>query len=304
MKKKLIFATRPSALARWQTNHIIQQLDNSTTHLDFQEVVITTKGDQVIDQPLPEIGGKGLFTYELEQALRDGKVDAAVHSLKDLPTGDAPGLMIAAITQRADVRDVWICPAGHTLEDLPAGAVVGTSSTRRAAQLRAHRPDLVIKPIRGNIDTRLRKVLQGEYDAIILAAAGISRLGKDDHVTQYLPFEIMLPAPGQGALAVQCRAGDEESIGILRLLDHDPTRKAAAAERAFLTALGGGCSLPVGALAAVDGDSITLQSIVAAHNGSQLIKLSANGSNPEALGTSLAQEALTRGADQLLAQTR
>jgi hydroxymethylbilane synthase len=301
MTKKLIFATRPSALARWQTNYIIQQLQDSIADLECQEVVITTKGDQVIDQPLPEIGGKGLFTFELEEALRDGQVDAAVHSLKDLPTEDVPGLTIAAIPERADVRDVWICPAGHNLDDLPAGAVIGTSSTRRAAQLLANRPDLMVKPIRGNVDTRLRKVLQGDYDAIILAAAGLTRLGKDEHITHYLPFEIMLPAPGQGALAVQCRTDDQETIRKLAVLDHQPTRMAVTAERAFLAALGGGCSLPVGALAIVNNERISLEGVVAAQDGSQSIKLTDQGSDPQSLGTTLAQKAFTRGADQLLA---
>ena len=304
MTKKLIFATRPSALARWQTNYIIQQLQDSIADLECQEVVITTKGDQVIDQPLPEIGGKGLFTFELEEALRDGQVDAAVHSLKDLPTEDVPGLTIAAIPERADVRDVWICPAGHNLDDLPAGAVIGTSSTRRAAQLLANRPDLMVKPIRGNVDTRLRKVLQGDYDAIILAAAGITRLGKDEHITHYLPFEIMLPAPGQGALAVQCRADDQETIRKLAVLDHQPTRMAVTAERAFLAALGGGCSLPVGALAIVNNERISFEGVVAAQDGSQSIKLTNQGSDPQSLGTTLAQKAFTRGADQLLAGSR
>lgn len=304
MTKKLIFATRPSALARWQTNYIIQQLQDSIADLECQEVVITTKGDQVIDQPLPEIGGKGLFTFELEEALRDGQVDAAVHSLKDLPTEDVPGLTIAAIPERADVRDVWICPAGHNLDDLPAGAVIGTSSTRRAAQLLANRPDLMVKPIRGNVDTRLRKVLQGDYDAIILAAAGLTRLGKDEHITHYLPFEIMLPAPGQGALAVQCRADDQETIRKLAVLDHQPTRMAVTAERAFLAALGGGCSLPVGALAIVNNERISLEGVVAAQDGSQSIKLTNQGSDPQSLGTTLAQKAFTRGADQLLAGSR
>jgi len=300
MTKKLIFATRPSPLARWQTNHIIQRLLDSTADLECREVVITTKGDQVIDQPLPEIGGKGLFTYELEQALRDGEVDAAVHSLKDLPTEDVPGLRIAAITKRADVHDVWICPAGLSLDDLPSGAVVGTSSTRRAAQLLAFRSDLQVQPIRGNVDTRLRKVLQGDYDAIILAAAGIIRLEKDEHITQYLPFEIMLPAPGQGALAVQCRTDDEETLAKLAALDHQPTRLAVTAERAFLAALGGGCSLPVGALGAVNDGTISLQGVVAAQDGGQTIQLADQGPDPRALGFNLAQKALSRGARQLL----
>jgi hydroxymethylbilane synthase len=300
MTKKIIFATRPSALARWQTTHIIQKLHNTTADLDCQEVVITTKGDLVIDQPLPEIGGKGLFTHELEQALRDGRVDAAVHSLKDLPTEEAPGLTIAAITQRSDARDVWICSAGHSLDNLPAGGSVGTSSTRRSAQLLAYRPDLQVRPIRGNVDTRLRKVRQGQYDAIILAAAGIIRLGQVEHITHYLPFDLMLPAPGQGALAVECRADDLETLTILRNLDHSPTRLAVTSERAYLEALGGGCSLPVGALARVDEHTITLQGLVAAPDGSQTIHLTDHGSDPQALGFTLAQGVLAQGADQLL----
>jgi hydroxymethylbilane synthase len=303
MTKKLIFATRPSALARWQMKHIIQLLGNSITDLECQEVVITTKGDQVIDQPLPEIGGKGLFTYELEGALRDGHVDAAVHSLKDLPTEDSPGLTIAAITKRADVRDVWICPAGYTLDELPVEAVVGTSSTRRAAQLLAYRPDLKVKSIRGNVDTRLHKVLQGDHDAIILAAAGITRLGKDEHITQYLPLDIMLPAPGQGALAVQCRADDLETLNALGILDHEPTRLAVTAERAYLEALGGGCSLPVGALGTVAAGTINLRGTVAAIDGNQLIRVVNQGTDPQSLGTSLAQDALSQGAKHLLTPT-
>lgn len=302
MTKKLVFATRPSALARWQTNYIIQQLQYSIADLECEQVIITTKGDQVLEQPLPEIGGKGLFTFELEQALRDGQVDAAVHSLKDLPTVDVPGLTIGAIPERADVHDVWICPAGYDLDELPAGAVVGTSSTRRAAQLLAYRPDLLIKPIRGNVDTRLQKVLQGDYDAILLAAAGIHRLGKDDHITAYLPYEIMLPAPGQGALAVQCRADDAETINLIAVLDHQPTRKTVTAERAFLAALGGGCSLPVGALATVTNEMIFLQGVVAAQDGRQKIQLTSQGSDPQPLGSDLAQAALAKGAKSLLAQ--
>lgn len=303
MTKKLIFATRPSALARWQTKHIIQVLQITRPDLDCQEVIITTKGDQVIDQPLPEIGGKGLFTHELEQALRDGRVDAAVHSLKDLPTEDAPGLTIAAITERDDVRDVWICSAGHILDEIPAEAVVGTSSTRRKAQLLAYRPDLQIKAIRGNVDTRIRRAQEGQYDAIILAAAGVIRLDKVEHITQYLPLEIMLPAPGQGALAVQCRADDSETLSTLEILDHKPTRLAVTAERAYLEALGGGCSLPVGALATVDEQTITLQGIVAAPDGSQMISQTEYGSDPRALGFTLAQEALAQGANKLLTPT-
>jgi hydroxymethylbilane synthase len=296
MVTSIIFATRPSALARWQTGHIIQGLRSHWEDLTCEEQVFTTRGDRVLDVPLPEIGGKGLFTYELEQALRERRVHAAVHSLKDLPTDETPGLTIGAISARADPRDVLICPAGKTLDELPAGSSVGTDSNRRKAQLLAYRPDLHLKPIRGNIDTRIRKTLEGEYDAIILAAAGVTRLGLQETVTQYLPLEIMLPAPGQGALAVQCREDDGETLRLLKAIDHPDTRLAVHAERAFLAALGGGCSLPVGALAVVEGSEIRLQGIVGTQDGSQIQRLSISGNDPDLLGRALAQAALDRGA--------
>ncbi|HSF81345.1 MAG TPA: hydroxymethylbilane synthase [Anaerolineales bacterium] len=296
MNSTLTFATRPSALARWQTGYIIEQLRERWPDLYCDEVVITTQGDRDLDTTLPEIGGKGLFTYELEQALRAGRVHAAVHSLKDLPTEDTPGLRLGAIPSRADIRDVLICPAKLTLDKLPVGAVVGTSSNRRQAQLLAFRPDLQVKPIRGNIDTRIRKVLEGQYDAIILAAAGVTRLGLEKHIAEYLPFEIMLPAPGQGALAVQCRANDRQTQVLLKAIDHEHTRLAVSAERAFLSALGGGCSLPVGAMAEVQGEEIMLRGVIAAPDGSHTISLSASGNDPVLLGQELAHKALEQGA--------
>jgi hydroxymethylbilane synthase len=266
--------------------------------------VITTKGDRDLTTALPEIGGKGLFTYELEQALREGRVHAAVHSLKDLPTEESPGLTIGAIPQRADVRDVLVSPAGLTLDELPAGAVVGTSSNRRQAQILAYRPDLRIQPIRGNIDTRIRKVQEGQYDAILLAAAGIIRLGLQEHITQYLPLELMLPAPGQGALAVQCREDDEETLRLLRAIEQPATRQATTAERAFLSGLGGGCSLPVGALAEILGGVITLRGIVASPDGKQILRLTATGDDPILVGQDLAQQAIMRGAGAFIPQVK
>jgi hydroxymethylbilane synthase len=301
MTKKLIFATRPSALARWQTQFIARQLEKHWENLTCDQLVITTQGDRVLDKPLPEIGGKGLFTSELEQALLDGCVDAAVHSLKDLPTDAPPGLTIGVIPERADLGDVLICPAGYSLEELPSGAVVGTSSTRRGAQLRAQRPDLQVSSIRGNVDTRIRKAVEGRYDAVILAAAGVTRLGLDEHITQHLPVEIMAPAPGQGALAVQCRADDQDTLQILKVIEHQDTRLAVTAERALLAALGGGCSLPVAAMATVAGESIYLQGIVAAPDGSRLIRWQAEGRDPLELGQHLAAELLAQGAGELLA---
>lgn len=298
--RKLTFATRPSALARWQTQHIIQELQAHWHDLSCEEVVITTKGDRVLDKPLPEIGGKGLFTHELEQALISKDVDTAVHSLKDLPTEDIPGLVVGVIPRRADVRDVLICPAGYTLDELPYGAIIGTSSIRRQAQLLTHRPDLQAKSIRGNVDTRIRKAVAGQYDAIILAAAGITRLGLDEHINQYLPIELMLPAPGQGALGIQYRSDDERTLAILTAIDHQPTHSAVTAERAFLAALGGGCSLPVGAWASLEGDLIRLQGVVAAPDGSRVLRVSDSGKDPQTLGKTLAEIALADGADELL----
>jgi hydroxymethylbilane synthase len=294
------FATRPSALARWQTQHVIEQLQAHWPDITCEEYLITTQGDRVLDVALPEIGGKGLFTLELEEALRKGRVQAAVHSLKDLPTEESPALMIGAILPRADARDVLIQPDGLSLDQLPSGAVVGTSSTRRIAQLLAHRPDLQIEPMRGNIDTRIRKVRAGAYHAIILAAAGVTRLGLQAHISQYLPFEIVLPAPGQGALAVQCRADDQLTSKHLRAIDHSETRLCVAAERAFLSALGGGCSLPVAALARMDGVTIHLEARVLAPDGSRTLRLDASDSDPLVLGQHLAEEAFDQGAGELL----
>lgn len=304
MNSTLIFATRPSALARWQTRYVIQQIQAQWKNLPCKEIVIITKGDRELATALPEIGGKGLFTYELEQALRDGRVQAAVHSLKDLPTEDTPGLKIGAIVQRADVRDVLVCPAGLTLDELPKGAVVGTSSNRRKAQILAYRPDLQIEMIRGNIDTRVQKAQNGHYYAIVLAAAGVIRLGLQEFITQYLPLEIMLPAPGQGALAVQCREDDEQTLHWLSAIDHPATRNAVSAERAFLSGLGGGCSLPVGALAVIDGDEIILQGVIASPDGGYILRLTATGDDPNRVGQDLARQAIERGAGEYLIKTQ
>ncbi|MCB0111257.1 MAG: hydroxymethylbilane synthase, partial [Caldilineaceae bacterium] len=210
----LVLGTRTSELALWQTNHIIAQLQQAWPQLHCEQVPFITKGDRTQSEgkPLPAIGGKGLFTAELEASLHSGQIDLAVHSLKDLPVEESPGLTIGAITSRADVRDALVARNGWTLATLPNGAVVGTSSTRRAAQLLAHRPDLIVRSIRGNVPTRVRKVLDGEYDATLLAVAGLERLGLMEHVTALLPLALMLPAPGQGALAVQCRADDMQTL--------------------------------------------------------------------------------------------
>ncbi len=298
--RPFIFATRPSALARWQTDYVADLLRAAHPSRIIEIEVIVTKGDRILDKPLPMIGGKGLFTAELERALLAGQVDAAVHSMKDLPVEDAPGLTIGLTPARADVRDVLICPAGHTLETLPAGAVVGTSSPRRQAQLLAVRPDLAIKSIRGNVDTRIRKAREGQYDAVVLAAAGVTRLGLDEHITQFLPLDVMLPAPAQGVLGVQCRADDVATLSLLAAVADGAVGAAARAERAFLAGLGGGCSIPVAAYAQASGAGLHLRGLVASPDGQRILRVAATGDDPLALGAALAEEALAQGAGEIL----
>ncbi len=300
---KLTFATRPSALARWQTQWVIRALQTIHPHLECEEKIITTQGDKILDKPLPEIGGKGLFTQELESELLSGAVHCAVHSLKDLPVENPEGLTIGCIPARAEVRDALISRDGYTLATLPPNASVGTSSLRRAAQLLSLRPDLRTQPLRGNVDTRLRKALDGQYDAIVLAGAGLTRLGLDSHVTEWLSLDLMLPAPGQGALAVQCRADDTTTLELLAALEDESTRKCVTAERAFLQALGGGCAVPVAAYAKVEGQRskvISLTGLVISEDGKKVVKVTCQGTNALQLGHDLAQQAIQNGADEIL----
>ena len=301
---KLIFATRPSALARWQTRWMIDALQGIYPDLDFEEKVITTRGDKVLDKPLPEIGGKGLFTQELENELLSGAVHCAVHSLKDLPVDSSAGLTVGCIPIRAEVRDALISKRGFTLAALPQNASVGTSSLRRAAQLLAVRPDLKIESLRGNVDTRVRKALDGQYAAILLAGAGLTRLGLAQHVTEWLSLDVMLPAPGQGALAVQCRSTDRTTLDLLATLDDESTRRAVTAERAFLRGLGGGCAVPVAAYAETIVRSqvpgVKLTGLVLSTDGSKFIKVTGEGMNALQLGNDLAQQANTQGASEIL----
>ncbi len=298
---ELIIGSRTSELAMWQTNHISQKLRDTWPGLDVQVEPFVTKGDKTLDKPLPQIGGKGLFTLELEEALRDGRIQLAVHSLKDLPVEDAAGLTLGAIVGRADVRDVIVAKNGWTLDTLPQGAVVGTSSLRRQAQLLAARPDLQIQSIRGNVGTRVRKVLEGDYDAAVLAAAGITRLGLDDHISQWLPLTTMLPAPGQGALAVQCRADDDATLHLLQAIDQPEIRACVLAERSFLYHLDGGCSTPVAAYATLSGSGLYLTGTVGSSDGQILIHLTDSGQDAWTLGRKLAQAALAQGAREILA---
>lgn len=300
--RTLYAGTRPSPLAQNQTRQIIEQLRGAWTQIHCELITITTTGDRNLAQSLPEIGGKGVFTEQLEEALQTGRIDFAVHSLKDLPivTGDA--LVNAAISAREDARDVLVSGKGWKFASLPQGARVGTSSLRRAAQLKALRPDLQIVPIRGNVETRIRKATLGEsgdYDAIVLAAAGLRRLGMQSHITEYLPFDIMLPAPGQAALAVQCRADDTLVRDLAGRIDDLPTRASVTAERSFLNALGGGCSAPVAAYAQTLNDRpgwLTLSGLVAVADGSKVIRVNGQGNDPDRLGADIAQQALQQGA--------
>ncbi len=302
---KLTFATRPSALARWQTRWVIRALQGIYPDLLCEEKVITTKGDTILDKPLPEIGGKGVFTQELESELLSGAVHCAVHSLKDLPVQSPEGLTIGCIPVRGEVRDVLISKDGYNLAALPQNSIMGTSSLRRAAQLRAARPDVTIESLRGNVDTRLRKALDGRYDAIILAGAGLTRLGLDSHVTEWLPLDVMLPAPGQGALAVQCRVDDETTLGLLSMLDDESTRRSVVTERAFLSGLGGGCAVPVAAYAETvmqpEVPGIRLTGLVISEDGEKAIRVTGEGIDPLQLGEELAREAIAQGAGTILA---
>jgi hydroxymethylbilane synthase len=295
---KLTFATRPSKLARWQTQWVIRVLKEIHPNLECEEKVITTQGDRILDKPLPEIGGKGLFTQELETELLSGAVHCAVHSLKDLPVENPAGLTVGCIPARAEVRDALISARGYTISTLPTGASIGTSSLRRAAQILSLRPDVHTESLRGNVDTRLRKAMDGQYDAIILAGAGLTRLGLENHVTEWLSLDVMLPAPGQGALAVQCRADDTAALELLAALEDESTRKAVTAERAFLSGLGGGCSVPVAAYAEA---GLRLTGLVISQDGSRAIKVTRTGPDAMSLGHELAQRAIAQGANEILA---
>jgi hydroxymethylbilane synthase len=300
---RLVFATRPSTLARTQTQSVIQILQGVYPDLVCEEKIITTQGDKILNKPLPEIGGKGLFTQELESALISGEVHCAVHSLKDLPIENPAGLTIGCIPVRADARDVIVSAQQYTLSTLPLGAQVGTSSPRRAAQVLAARPDLILRTLRGNVDSRVRKALEGQYDAILLSGAGLSRLGLDQYISDWLPVRIMLPAPGQGALAVQCRADERVTLELLAALEDNPTRQAVTAERQFLLGMGGGCTAPVAAYASTANDpsgAIHLMGRVLSQDGQKVLNVEGMGMEAVELGKELARRALEQGAQEIL----
>jgi len=301
----IIIGTRGSQLALWQANWVKAEIENRYPALEVEIKVISTKGDRVLDVSLPKLGeqGKGLFTKELEDAILERRVDLAVHSLKDLPTELPAGLHIGAICEREDVRDALVARDSiRSFNELPDRAVIGTSSLRRQAQLRAARHDLVIEPVRGNVDTRLRKLGEGQFDAIVLAAAGLYRLGHADRITEHLSEDLMLPAVGQGALAIESRADDDEVNAIVRTLDHESTRLACTAERALLKGLGGGCLVPIAAHATIEAGVMTLKGLVANPDGSEIVRGRKRGKREEAevIGRQLAVELLARGAGSLL----
>jgi hydroxymethylbilane synthase len=307
--QRIIIGSRGSKLALWQTNWVKAELERNFPGIRVEIQIISTKGDRVLDVSLPKLGeqGKGLFTKELEDAIFERRVDIAVHSLKDLPTELPAGLHVGAICEREDVRDALVAKGGvQSFDGLPQGAVIGTSSLRRQAQILAARRDLLILPVRGNVDTRLRKLDSGEYDAIVLAAAGLHRLGFDHRITEHLSEELVLPAVGQGALAIETRSDDKIVNEVVQSLDHNSTRQACKAERAFLKGLGGGCLVPIAAHARLQNGNLSLSGLVASPDGAELIRGRQSGvmEDAESIGERLAGELIGRGADRILRRSQ
>lgn len=302
--KQLVIATRESALALWQAEHVKARLQALYPDLDIQLLGMTTQGDRILDVTLNKIGGKGLFVKELETALAEGRADLAVHSLKDVPMHLPEGFALAAILQREDPRDALVSNHYASLEELPAGAVVGTSSLRRESQLRARFPHLVVKPLRGNVQTRLRKLDEGEFDAIVLAAAGLKRLGLTDRIRLELSPEQSLPAVGQGALGIEIRADREDVLALLAPLNDAETAACVTAERAMSRALGGSCQVPLGGYAELQGGMLTLRAFVAEPDGSVVYTAQAQAPAAEAeqLGQQLAAQLSEQGAAAIIAQ--
>jgi hydroxymethylbilane synthase len=297
---RLRIGSRGSQLALWQANHISELLRGQGHQVQIE--VIKTTGDKITDVALAQVGTKGMFTKEIEEALAEGRVDLAVHSLKDLPTEVLPGFEIAAITEREDPYDVFCSSQYKSLAELPQHARVGTSSLRRQAQLKALRPDLEIQPLRGNVDTRLRKMASGDYDAIILAAAGLNRLGKKEFIRQVIPVQNMCPAAGQGALAIEIRAGNATIAQHIRFLDNNDARASTTCERALLKKLGGGCQVPIGAFAEARDGRLHLQAVVAHPDGTTVLRESRDGSDPVRLGEMVGDALLQQGGQAILDQ--
>lgn len=307
MKNKFIIGSRGSRLALWQSNHIAGRIKQLHPGIETEIRIIKTQGDKILDVPLAKIGDKGLFVKELEEALISGTVNLAVHSMKDVPTSLPAGLTIGAITEREDPRDVLISADGTGLDELPLNARIGTSSLRRIAQLRRINPAFIMEDLRGNLDTRLRKLSEGLYDAVILAAAGVRRLGFEDKIAEYLSFERFLPAVGQGALGIEVRRDDTETGDIIKEINHPATAAAVQAERAFLAKLEGGCQIPIGAMGSVGEDNrLVLTGMVSSLDGVNFLREKREGgvSDAQTLGRQLGETLIKQGAGDILAQIR
>ncbi len=301
----ITIGSRGSQLALCQTQHIVNRLQD--LHPQFRFVIkrIRTKGDEHSSQPSFYFEEKGEFVMELEEALLSGEINLAVHSFKDLPLDSPEGLEIAAVNQREDARDVLVSMKANSLSQLPRGASIGTGSLRRAAQIKAFRPDLDVVDIRGNLDTRLRKVSSGQFDGIILAAAGLIRMGWEEQITEYLSMDICLPAVAQGALAIEAREGDEEIKRLVSVLNHEPTRQATTAEQAFLRCLGGGCRTPIAAFGQINSGTLELEGMVSTPDGGKLLRAGVKGSAelPEEVGSLLGEKLVARGGREILGGT-
>ncbi|MBG9999905.1 MULTISPECIES: hydroxymethylbilane synthase [Pseudoalteromonas] len=304
-KTKLVrIATRKSALALWQAEFVKAELERFHADVRVELVPMSTQGDIILDTPLAKIGGKGLFVKELEQAMLDGRADIAVHSMKDVPVEFPEGLELYTICEREDPRDAFVSNNFANLNELPQGAIVGTSSLRRQCQIKALRPDLDIRDLRGNVNTRLGKLDDGQYDAIILAAAGLIRLEMESRIADYIEPEVSLPANGQGAVGIECRIDDEVTKALLAPLEHIQTRIRVNAERSMNRYLEGGCQVPIGAYALVDGEQVHLRGLVGAVDGSEILRDEVTGhvNDAEELGIELAKKLLAQGADKILAE--
>jgi hydroxymethylbilane synthase len=306
MPETLKIATRKSPLAMWQAEHAAAILSRLHPGLRVEIVGMTTRGDKILDAPLAKVGGKGLFVKELEQGMLEGIADIAVHSMKDVPVDFPPGLHLAVIMDREDPLDAFVSNRYERLDDLPDGACVGTSSLRRQCQLAARRPDLRIEPLRGNVNTRLRKLDDGEYDAIILAAAGLKRLGFAERIRAEIPAEDSLPAIGQGAIGIECRSDDDRVHALIEALNHPPTAQRVLAERAMNAKLQGGCQVPIAGHAVHEGDELHLRGLVGTPDGARVLRAEgrAPAADAEALGERIADELLAQGADAILAALR
>ena len=300
--KKLVIATRRSRLALWQAQHIAERLQAAHAGLAVELLPMSTRGDELIDRRLDQAGGKGLFVKELENAMSDGRADLAVHSMKDMPADLPPGFVLAAITAREDPRDALVSSRYNALDAMPKGATVGTSSLRRQAQIVERHPGLEVRLLRGNVDTRLAKLDRGEYDAIVLAAAGLTRLGLEARITARLDAEEMLPAPGQGALGIECVATSADILALLGPLADAASAACVRAERTVSRALGGSCTLPLAAFAQMAGNRLRLRALVASSDGTRAVRseLEADAADPEALGNRVAQDLRRQGADAIL----